>query len=1146
MELHWKLGEPIFGKAYWYAYHDGKIVSTEQGNISPDGKVSDEGLIFVVTGDTFFNPLQKQLFASKMSELFPDIPSDKISESINLKIDTSESEITSTEEPSGPKSWSANIYFKDTPDEIMQGYIFKENSDEEDDDEGIFYYVENEEELKGMMAPDNSSDWVVTSYEPAVYENGGDLVTTEATQDDLKREDENITLRKVDAIKAYTQANIPALYDHICELTLAFENDMPKLEAYVSKALDEYNVPHDNFVITLKHKFGGVLGISGDLSTEHIPHSDLAHVEAKRRADQINTSGTDQAIIEDSGLGFNVMKYAKVVSSHPELLLLATGGYLPKVHTEDDFKENVGGQAIWKNKMLEIGKVNGQLGLYWRYENPSYQPTFMVPDWSEVKTVHEDSMERYKDYLDEGGIRGTKRKKALKRANEGVFDYMLYEKGGNLPKMEEGGTIDISVTWQSIMPTMLEAYAQTGKKQVFDEILKCAQVADTIVEASGGYDNVGRKQKVIRDGKEVEVIDMTPTWVGIFRIPLEVYTQQYSSNAKGSSEKRKEAFDYLMDMARVADMPMPTKKVKGGNLDENADGIRNGDKFIVSVNYESPTGAPGTKHIPVIIDDIKNYPTRDSIIDAAHAKFLEKHKDHKIVGGDVEQINHRPNDKMDKGGQMRALCDHGTEIQTLIFSKDKFNRAQAIEWTTDHDFHMEYVDSKENTYRIRQQNPNRFDKESLRTIELKDGVQAVVGCPVEKKSLGGILLGTAIGAGLVYVAKKSDKVEPSEHFDLSTRDGRIKKGKAVDKRISSMKPMDLPQKISFYDDHRAWKEGSKSSEFRHFYKFNSETGKWIEIDRVEYDSYLFYTFENKEYEYERGNPSTGKKYNEGTKRVRKLVKGKLPWKQSGGDLGESDLFNPLNRDKLPDNAIALLSEYNERWWESFDPHSLGQEMQKRFHEIGYEFDLDLDGEGINLRKVENAEHYRTLSFKTKRQAEKNQKEIENHFGDRLINSEILFGKDERGNEGHYVKYSLHKTAVPEQKAQGGDLATAKKKGRGRPANVDPEIILTKDEVVTMPSDSRRVYHTIEGKYGEYEFYAKTDNSHTVGHGSDGINKGYVYKLKILKPDGTGGWDTIADYWNKWDYRSKGKKDGKVRSKIIGFLELIADRTVSSV
>ena len=78
---------------------------------------------------------------------------------------------------------------------------------------------------------------------------------------------------------------------------------------------------------------------------------------------------------------------------------------------------------------------------------------------------------------------------------------------------------------------------------------------------------------------------------------------------------------------------------------------------------------------------------------------------------------------------MKKLCPKGTEIQTLIFSKEVFNQKTAKDWANKHDFKYGKVDEKENTFRLRQETPTGFKKGTFRTIELRDGVQAVIGCP---------------------------------------------------------------------------------------------------------------------------------------------------------------------------------------------------------------------------------------------------------------------------------------------------------------------------------------------------------------------------------------------------------------------------------
>jgi hypothetical protein len=86
-----------------------------------------------------------------------------------------------------------------------------------------------------------------------------------------------------------------------------------------------------------------------------------------------------------------------------------------------------------------------------------------------------------------------------------------------------------------------------------------------------------------------------------------------------------------------------------------------------------------------------------------------------------------------KGGEV-FVCPVGTEIQTLIFDKSMFNLRQAKAWAKKNNFENAYVDGKLNTLRIRQKDPNLFVEDGFRTIQLRQGVQAVIGCPKRKIS----------------------------------------------------------------------------------------------------------------------------------------------------------------------------------------------------------------------------------------------------------------------------------------------------------------------------------------------------------------------------------------------------------------------------
>jgi len=69
-----------------------------------------------------------------------------------------------------------------------------------------------------------------------------------------------------------------------------------------------------------------------------------------------------------------------------------------------------------------------------------------------------------------------------------------------------------------------------------------------------------------------------------------------------------------------------------------------------------------------------------------------------------------------------------TVVQTLIFSKEKFAKAEdAKAWATEHDFRSDKIDETEDSWRLRQRNPEDFEPGSFKTIELDEGVQATIG-----------------------------------------------------------------------------------------------------------------------------------------------------------------------------------------------------------------------------------------------------------------------------------------------------------------------------------------------------------------------------------------------------------------------------------
>lgn len=68
-----------------------------------------------------------------------------------------------------------------------------------------------------------------------------------------------------------------------------------------------------------------------------------------------------------------------------------------------------------------------------------------------------------------------------------------------------------------------------------------------------------------------------------------------------------------------------------------------------------------------------------------------------------------------------------TEVQVLVFSKEKFETvASAKKWATDHSFLEKEVEEKDSTIRIKQFESDKCVEGSERTIQLEEGVKAIV------------------------------------------------------------------------------------------------------------------------------------------------------------------------------------------------------------------------------------------------------------------------------------------------------------------------------------------------------------------------------------------------------------------------------------
>jgi hypothetical protein len=75
-----------------------------------------------------------------------------------------------------------------------------------------------------------------------------------------------------------------------------------------------------------------------------------------------------------------------------------------------------------------------------------------------------------------------------------------------------------------------------------------------------------------------------------------------------------------------------------------------------------------------------------------------------------------------------------SEVQSLLFDKEKFTEAEAKAWAGDHDFKHNKVDITENKIRLRQFDPSECEKDTFGTKSMADGVEAIF-CVKQEKSL---------------------------------------------------------------------------------------------------------------------------------------------------------------------------------------------------------------------------------------------------------------------------------------------------------------------------------------------------------------------------------------------------------------------------
>ncbi len=78
-----------------------------------------------------------------------------------------------------------------------------------------------------------------------------------------------------------------------------------------------------------------------------------------------------------------------------------------------------------------------------------------------------------------------------------------------------------------------------------------------------------------------------------------------------------------------------------------------------------------------------------------------------------------------------ARWRRGTTFQSLSFDKDQWTASEARQWASVNGFRASRTKDGGRTIDIEQHDPREFRRTTFRTVQLDDGVQAVVAVPVE-------------------------------------------------------------------------------------------------------------------------------------------------------------------------------------------------------------------------------------------------------------------------------------------------------------------------------------------------------------------------------------------------------------------------------
>jgi hypothetical protein len=289
--------------------------------------------------------------------------------------------------------FTASIYFKDKPEEILDGYVFKEGDSNQDgigyDDEDIFYYVEDEAEMQRLADYENGQDFVVISFTKSpTYAKGGKM---SAAKHKRKRR------VAVMGVKKATGGSTDESFDLSSEeLQLIEDGEQVEYGGHwvLSKINNQYEATRDGLYMYVWNTLEGML--SGKNEDEYYEY-DADKSEKKGEETFVNAKGKVRKYAK-GGILADLMAIFRRKSKASGRNLSRDRMFVSQQEHEKNYKRKKAGKRYQRATGGEAGEPNA-----WEFVSkyyPDYYSSSEIAENDDLHVIYDNEEEEGSDAYD--------------------------------------------------------------------------------------------------------------------------------------------------------------------------------------------------------------------------------------------------------------------------------------------------------------------------------------------------------------------------------------------------------------------------------------------------------------------------------------------------------------------------------------------------------------------------------------------------------------------------------------------------------------------------------------------------------------------------------------------------------------------------